>query len=1149
MKLKYTYVLFIAALGWILLRSDSSGRTNKTTPMQACGAAGCHAQATGTTTIDSIMLVDSATQAFSSQYIAGRTYYVGFVGNYLGTVNMRKFGFILNNGGKGTFVNPPASTTVNTSGGISYWGHSAPKDSALRIVISSPMAVTYYYDTIRWVAPATGSGTVTFAMLLNAVNGDGNTTSDRTATGINRSYTEYINNASVSIARVGAGVICPGTNVTYRATPTNPGTTPTYQWKINNTNVGTGGTIFTTNTLTNGDTVRCIMTSSISGIGNNPAKSNDIIVVVNPPFNNAPTITASANPVCAGDTITYTCTPSAGSTGVQYRWFYNTTLVAGPSPTANTYKRNGGFVNNDSVRCQVTVTNACATPLNAFSNTIKMTVNPSPVISNVVTQNLCNGDSTAATAWTSSMPSTTYTWTNNNPAIGIAASGSGQIGKFKVTNTSNIPDTAIVVVTPFASGCKGTSATYRYIVQPVLRVLSPTNTTHCHGTSVNISIPTIPAGASVSWTNDNTAIGLAASGSTKTLSFTATNTSADSLVATITAHAMVGSCVGVDSTFRIVIYRTPVMNTIPNESYCQSETVPASNFSSNFAAATYSWTNTNTAIGLAASGTGNYSSFSPAATGTATVSVTAAFRTCVSTPATYTIQINAPSAPTLTIGTLDTLVCPSGTAKFTSQITNGGTAPQYTWYRNGTIITGATLDSLMLTGVNPGDSVRCKVKSNSSCAVPDTAYSNTIKLGTLQAATPKVSISTIGDTVCGNGVLNVFSTVTNGGTSPTYKWYVNSVLQSGSTGSSYLTTSSKDKDTIYCLMTSSITCATPKSVKSNLKIIRVFPIVNVGIMLSKSANNICSDDLVTFTDSLTGGKPLNPSVKWYLNNQLMSTNLKFVTLPINSEYDLVEARYHSGHPCQNPSGEISAKINVDTVKQGPFALYEPNKYKAFCDGDSAQVRVFGGQPQYSYSWSNGNTGTSFYSKETESFILTISEPNNKCKRKYGPLTTYKEPKPTTPVVEKIDRDSSAMYSSLADNYQWQLNKLDIFGASDRKYNFVLQGMYRVRTTNAAGCIAYSDEIDPFKFGAGVVSTTLSDLSIYPNPVENLLTIASSKNSIASVKITDMLGREVMNIHLQKQKTQSIDLSPLVRGHYMLQIEAGGSTYYQQIEKR
>jgi hypothetical protein len=53
-----------------------------------------------------------------------------------------------------------------------------------------------------------------------------------------------------------------GQEVTFTATPTNGGTTPIYQWKINGVNVGVNSSTFTTTTIAHGDVVTCEMTSN-----------------------------------------------------------------------------------------------------------------------------------------------------------------------------------------------------------------------------------------------------------------------------------------------------------------------------------------------------------------------------------------------------------------------------------------------------------------------------------------------------------------------------------------------------------------------------------------------------------------------------------------------------------------------------------------------------------------------------------------------------------------------------------------------------------------------------------------------------------------------------------------------------------------------
>jgi uncharacterized protein (TIGR02145 family) len=71
---------------------------------------------------------------------------------------------------------------------------------------------------------------------------------------------------------------CKGSQVTFTATPVNGGTNPAYQWKLNGSNAGSNLSSFTFNPAA-GDSVRCVMTSTLNCVTGNPASSAKIILI------------------------------------------------------------------------------------------------------------------------------------------------------------------------------------------------------------------------------------------------------------------------------------------------------------------------------------------------------------------------------------------------------------------------------------------------------------------------------------------------------------------------------------------------------------------------------------------------------------------------------------------------------------------------------------------------------------------------------------------------------------------------------------------------------------------------------------------------------------------------------------------------------
>jgi len=172
---------------------------------------------------------------------------------------------------------------------------------------------------------------------------------------------------SVSI-NTSAEQVCAGTLVTFTAIPVNGGNAPTYQWKVNNLNVGTNSPTYTY-APADGDQVLCVLTSNQACVSGNPATSNKRITAVVQPFPVSVTISASANPVGSGTQVIFTANEVNGGANPVYQWKVNgNNTFSGAS--SYTYTP----VNNDVVTCVLTSSMICVTGNPATSNAITMQV-------------------------------------------------------------------------------------------------------------------------------------------------------------------------------------------------------------------------------------------------------------------------------------------------------------------------------------------------------------------------------------------------------------------------------------------------------------------------------------------------------------------------------------------------------------------------------------------------------------------------------------------------------------------------------------------------------------------------------------------------------------------------------------------------------
>ncbi|TCJ13299.1 PKD domain-containing protein [Flaviaesturariibacter flavus] len=397
---------------------------------------------------------------------------------------------------------------------------------------------------------------------------------------------------------------CNGTATSAIALAGTPATGTVYSWTNSNTAIGLGAT-------GNGN----IPSFNAVNAGNTAATAT---VTITPKFTNGAnsctgtdkTFTITINPTPAADAVTgqVLCAGSPvaainfSGTATSYSWTNsNTSIGLGASGNGNIPSFNAVNGGTSVQTATITVTPrytggsvGCDGPTKTFT----IVVVPNPTVNNVSAQTVCDGASTSAVNFSGSVSGTVYNWTNNNPAIGLAASGTGNIPAFTATNGGTTAVTATITVTPsFTSNgitCTGAPKTFTITVNPTPSVNNSTAQTLCAGTATTAVGFSGTAGATFDWTNSNTAIGLAASGSGNIATFTAANATNVPLAATITVIPRIGNCAGPVKTFTITVNPRPVITNLA-QAMCSNNTfngtpvhgVPASTVVP--AGTTYTW--------------------------------------------------------------------------------------------------------------------------------------------------------------------------------------------------------------------------------------------------------------------------------------------------------------------------------------------------------------------------------------------------------------------------------------------------------------------------------------------------------------------------------------------------------------------------------
>lgn len=394
--------------------------------------------------------------------------------------------------------------------------------------------------------------------------------------------------------------------------------------------------------------------------------------------------TVNQNSGCAPYTVNTTSTANAALCGSNsYYWTVSYASTSGCTPTSSDYIYLNG-TSNTSAQPQFQFNNpgiytigmVVISPAAACTSAIvtqTITVKSKPVVSlNSIPATLCQNQSITPSATVNCYinAATTYAWTftGGTPASSTNANPG--------TISYNTPGTYTITLA-VTNECGTTTVSTPVTVNPTPVPAVPANIAVCAGVTVGpLSFSSSTPGATFSWTNSNTSIGLLqASGTSNPIpGFVTTNTTTAPIISTINVTAALNGCSSSNS-FSITVNPRPAAPTATSPvSYCQNTAAVPLTATAN-AGNTLLWYTT------ATGGTGSTTAPTPNTTtvGTTTyyVSQVVTATTCEGPRTPISVVIN-PSQVIVSA----TFINPATCSSLTGSITLNGLTPNTTYTVN-----------------------------------------------------------------------------------------------------------------------------------------------------------------------------------------------------------------------------------------------------------------------------------------------------------------------------------------------------------------------------------------------------------------------------------------------------------------------------------
>ena len=303
-----------------------------------------------------------------------------------------------------------------------------------------------------------------------------------------------------------------------------------------------------------------------------------------------------------------------------------------------------------------------------------------------------------------------------------------------------------------------------------------------------------------------------------------------------------------------------------------------------------------------------------------------------------TIAINANVAITNTL--VGGTICAGASKTFT--ITATGQGLMYQWYKNGTLITGATNDTYTIASPVATDAGDYTVVVSGSCGPAQTSNTATLIISQATVITTPPQAAT---TVCVGQAINLSVTAT--GTVLTYQWYKGTTAIAGATNSTFniASATTTDAGTYHVVITNSCGVATPSS--DAVITVNELP----KITTSPTGTTICEGQSINLSVAATG---TNITYQWFRNNTAIAgaTSANYSDTSVT----LAEAGNYTVTVSGACTPAVTSAIAQIVVNPGATFTVQPPTTRTVCSGTEVKFTV-GTTPgvTVTYQWFKGTT--------------------------------------------------------------------------------------------------------------------------------------------------------------------------------------------------